>query len=246
VQYEEHLQRYAFAARLLAPGARVLDAGCGVGYGAAHLSAAGAGAVFAVDRDEGALADARRLYGDRDIHWVREDCQTLEQVGAEAPFDLIVNLENLEHLPEPERFLARAARLLAPHGTLVTSVPDRVGVNRLRGAGADAAGPNPFHFREYTAAEFRDLLERYFGRVTLSFQTLDPADRMDWEPVVRAQWHNPAARVGRGIQRLLGRPVASLDELLGPHRYRIVSEDPGDARTITLLAVCTAPTGRVV
>ena len=37
----EHLARYAFAARL-ARGKRVLDAGCGAGYGAAELARIGA------------------------------------------------------------------------------------------------------------------------------------------------------------------------------------------------------------
>jgi SAM-dependent methyltransferase len=34
----EHIQRYEFAAARLPTGARVLDAGCGVGYGTAHLA----------------------------------------------------------------------------------------------------------------------------------------------------------------------------------------------------------------
>jgi len=38
-----HLAVYDFAARL-APGRRVLDLGCGTGYGSAHLLAAGAAA----------------------------------------------------------------------------------------------------------------------------------------------------------------------------------------------------------
>jgi SAM-dependent methyltransferase len=245
LQYEEHRQRYEFAARHLRSGSRVLDAGCGVGYGAAHLAGAGAGAVIAVDRSEEAIAAARRLYGDRGIHWVCEDCQTLEQTGGQGPFDLIVNLENLEHLSEPERFLGRAAMLLAPDGVLVTSVPDRVGVNRMRGAGADAASPNPFHFHEYTADEFRRLLGGHFERVEFAYQTLDPVERIDWEPALRLLWHNPAVRAGRWIQRVVGRRLPALDDLLGPHRYRITNEDPGDSRTVTLLAVCAAPRGRV-
>lgn len=242
-QYPEHLQRYDLAARRMCPGARVLDAGCGVGYGSAHLAGRGAGSVIAVDLSEEALVLARRHFGDAGVRWVRDDCQVLGEVSADGPFDLIVNLENLEHLPEPERFLARAARMLAPDGVLVASVPDRIGVNRLRGLAPDAPSPNPFHFREYTAAEFRALLAPHFGEVTLSYQTTDPIERMDLEPALLALWLNPAVRAGRWIQRVLRRrPVTGqLDRLLPPRRYRIVDEDPGDARVLTLIAECRRP-----
>ena len=46
--YYEHLARYMFAAAL-ARGRRVLDAGCGAGYGAALLASSGAHSVTAID-----------------------------------------------------------------------------------------------------------------------------------------------------------------------------------------------------
>src|SRR5688572_26991292 len=44
----EHLARYAWAAQLT-KGRRVLDAGCGLGYGSALLAGAGAGSVTGMD-----------------------------------------------------------------------------------------------------------------------------------------------------------------------------------------------------
>ena len=52
--YAEHLARY-FLASQLAAGRRVLDAGCGEGYGTAILAAAGAASVVGVDVDEPTL-----------------------------------------------------------------------------------------------------------------------------------------------------------------------------------------------
>src|SRR5450755_3241426 len=56
----EHLARYAFAARL-ARGKRVLDAGCGTGYGAAELVAS-ALLVVGADIAAEAVDFARRHY----------------------------------------------------------------------------------------------------------------------------------------------------------------------------------------
>jgi protein-L-isoaspartate O-methyltransferase len=53
----EHLARYTFAARL-ARGKRVLDAGCGAGYGSAELSLS-AHSVVGVDSAAEAVAFAR-------------------------------------------------------------------------------------------------------------------------------------------------------------------------------------------
>src|SRR4051794_26999689 len=60
----EHLARYAWATAL-ASGLRVLDAGCGLGYGAAMLAEAGAESVAAVDVAAEIVDVARDQVGDR-------------------------------------------------------------------------------------------------------------------------------------------------------------------------------------
>src|SRR4051812_31300791 len=54
----EHRARYAWATAAVA-GKRVLDAGCGLGYGSAALSEAGAASVVGVDVAEGVVEVAR-------------------------------------------------------------------------------------------------------------------------------------------------------------------------------------------
>src|SRR5215208_5162062 len=56
----EHMARYAFAARL-ASGKRVLDAGCGAGYGSAELAHA-AQTVVGIDVAAEAMDFAREHY----------------------------------------------------------------------------------------------------------------------------------------------------------------------------------------
>lgn len=241
--YAEHAQRYAFVAARTPAGAAVLDAGCGAGYGAALLADHGAGRVVAVDLAPEAIALARRHFDRPSIRWVTEDAHALEEAGRHGPYDVVCNLENLEHLADAPRFLARAAALLAPDGVLVTSTPSRAGVNRLRGMRPGAGSTNPFHVREYDAAEFRALLEPHFERVTLHHQTLDPIERMHWEPALVALWNEPFARLGRWAQRALrGVPVAErLGDLLPPRRWQILDADPGEGLVVTHLAECRGP-----
>ncbi len=241
--YPEHIQRYEFAARNLRPGGRVLDAGCGVGYGAAFLVDRGAGRVVAVDISREALEIARSQFHRSNVVWIEEDCLVLERAGQEQPFDVIVNLENLEHLSDPARFVSRAAGLLGSQGVFVCSTPDRIGINRLRGLRTGAGPANPFHAREYTTEELRALLEPRFASVELAYQTLDPIERMAFEPALAALWHNPASRVGRWAQRLLGRPAGTtrLEDLLPSKRWQILDRSPGEGMTVTLLAVCRGP-----
>lgn len=56
--FREHLDRYAFAAKCLEPGWRVLDAACGSGYGTELLCQAAA-AVTGLDVDPAAIEFAR-------------------------------------------------------------------------------------------------------------------------------------------------------------------------------------------
>jgi SAM-dependent methyltransferase len=242
--HAEHIQRYAFVVECMRPGARVLDAGCGSGYGSAYLADHGAASVVAVDISAEALAAARLHFDRPAIAWVAEDCHTLAAAAAHAPFDLICSLENLEHLAEPERFLDRVSRLLARGGTFVVSTPNREAMNRLRGLRGDAPSANPHHSREFSEEELRALLLGRFEEVTMRYQTLDPADRLAYEPALNALWTNPAMRLGRWLQRALGRPIAGrVEDLLPPRRYRILSEHPGAGLALTHIARCRVPRG---
>jgi SAM-dependent methyltransferase len=239
--YAEHEQRYAFAASFMPPGARVLDAGCGVGYGAALLADGGAQHVVAVDLSEAAVAIARKHFDRPTLSWIVEDCQVLSTARTHGPFDLIVNLENLEHLPDAAAFLRGACGLLTPAGILVTSVPNRIGCNRIRGLGPHDPSPNPYHVREYTLAEFETLLRPHFGAVSLHAQTYDPIEQMEYEAMLALTWRDPLLRLSRMLRRIAGRPVAAWPDALPPPRWQILDADLDDARVITNIAVCHDP-----
>src|ERR1051326_780983 len=80
----EHLARYAFAARM-AQGKRVLDAGCGAVYGSAELARI-AFSVVGVDLAAEAVDYARAQYPLPNLRFEQASCTALPH--ADASFDL--------------------------------------------------------------------------------------------------------------------------------------------------------------
>lgn len=162
----EHRSRYRFAARL-ASGKRVLDAACGVGFGARMLAEAGARQVVGVDLSNEALAEARATSVGRPPLLTQADLEHLPFPS--ASFDLVVSMETIEHVAQPEQVVSEFARCLVAGGTLVLSTP-----NRLYRPGPDGRPRNPYHLREYAPEELERLLEPWF-EVALYGQVVDQA-----------------------------------------------------------------------
>ena len=229
--YGNHICRYAFAADLLAgrPHARVLDAACGVGYGARALAEALPGArVVAVDRDEAALAVARGQFAHDRVTVLADDCYTLAAAATHGPYDAVVSFETLEHLAEPARFLSAVRGVLAPGGTLVVSTPNQ------SVTGFETPDDWSFHEKEYTAAELTALLAGHgFDAADLFGQRVTPIGQLRSE--VRGELHalasNPLARVGSAVQRVLRRHP----------RRAVLPEQPSDFEVApTTGAACAA------
>lgn len=155
----EHLARYMFAARL-ASGKRVLDAGCGAGYGSAELART-AQRVIGIDRAAEAVAFAREHYQAGNLEFQKASCAALP--FANAAFDLVVAFEIIEHLDAWREFLLEVRRVLAPAGQFLVSTPNRLYYKESRGA----TGANPFHVHEFDFDEFRRELKLFFPHVSM-------------------------------------------------------------------------------
>lgn len=132
-------------------GARVLEAGCGEGYGAA-LIAAEARAVIAVDYDALTAGHVARRY--RQLAAVRANLVHLPVV--DASIDVVVGLQVIEHLWDQPRFLDECARVLRPGGALILSTPNRLTFSPGWVPGTPPL--NPFHTRELSPSELASLL----------------------------------------------------------------------------------------
>lgn len=151
----EHVARYAMAAGSCR-GRRVLDVACGEGYGSAMLAAAGAAAVVGVDISAEAVALARARFGREGLEFRSGDAAELPKLlFDQAPFDLIVSFETIEHLADARPFLEGLRRLLAPGGAILISAPN----DEAAGAEAD----NPFHRCAYTLEGFCAATEAVLG-----------------------------------------------------------------------------------
>ena len=149
----EHFARYWWATPL-AYGRRVLDAGCGVGYGTVMLAEAGATETVGIDVSSEAVraADAGQRAG---ASFLEGDLRALPFDAGR--FDLVVCFEVIEHVDEQDTVIRELVRVLAPDGIIAMSSPNR-----------DVYVPgNPHHVREYVPDELRDALARHFVQVEL-------------------------------------------------------------------------------
>jgi SAM-dependent methyltransferase len=156
--FRRHLAVYEWiGARVI--GGHVIDMACGEGYGSEVLSRAAA-SVIGVDANPEAHEHARLRYQRQNLRFERGLVETHGDAGA---FDAVVFLQTIEHVHDPVAVLGHFRSLLAPGGVAYVSTPNLL---TLAPPGAEKSC-NPWHIKEYRAAEFRALCETAFDRVQL-------------------------------------------------------------------------------
>lgn len=148
--YHEHITRYLFASQITA-GKKVIDIGCGVGYGSQRLGELGAAAVHAFDLSEAAIAHAKIHYAHPNVHF---EVANAEDFDVDRKFDVAVCFELIEHVPNPRAVMRNIKKALGEKGILIMSTPRALEQKRTH-----------FHEHEFGLAEYVDMIREFFDVV---------------------------------------------------------------------------------
>jgi 2-polyprenyl-3-methyl-5-hydroxy-6-metoxy-1,4-benzoquinol methylase len=162
LNFQNHFNVYKFLEQL-AKDKDVLDIGCGLGYGTAHLHAI-AKTIVGIDISRSAIRFASRRYPSTqtlvmDAQFLRMPLKSI---------DLAISTENFEHLSDQEQSLREVVKVLRPQGICFIATPNR----------NVSMETNRYHTHEFTASELKALLSRYFNEVEVwpsMLQSPDPA-----------------------------------------------------------------------
>jgi SAM-dependent methyltransferase len=171
---------------------RVLDVGCSTGYLAERMQKQGS-TVVGLDVDERSAELARQFC---EAVYVG-DVETMELPFEQGTFDVIVCGDLIEHLRDPQAFLARIRPYLRPEGRLVLSTPNianwamRIGLlfGRFRYTEWGILDSTHTHF--FTRKTLRECLEAAGYRVVVFDYTV-PVPVLSTPPVEAV-----AHRIGR-------------------------------------------------
>lgn len=147
-----HESIYAFGERF-ARAARVLDAGCGTGYGSARLARFGARQVTGVDRDPRSIRFATRHYRGPRLDFRVADLDTLALDPGSV--DFVVSSNVLEQLQRPARVVRELFGALVRGGRALVAVSAIV--DELTRARSQAI---PYHASNLEVGEWVELFQR--------------------------------------------------------------------------------------
>jgi SAM-dependent methyltransferase len=236
VNLVRHRVAHLYAIRRVRGSRRVLDVGCGTGYGSAMV-ASRVGEVVGIDSSEEAVARAKARHRLDNLEFV-----TMPATGLSFPddsFDAVYSVHVLEHIQDVELHLSEVVRVLRPGGRFVVATPNRLTYS------PDGLH-NVFHVREYDPGELEALLAAFFRVVEITglHAGLDLALRpevQDYEFSARIKALRTALKdeeVRRFIEEwLVEDGFEGFDaSVVGPHSFPISPKSI--ATSLDLLATC--------
>jgi SAM-dependent methyltransferase len=154
---EDHMARYRFASQFVRDK-RVIDIGCGEGYGSNVLAVSGAASVLGADADPEIIKHAAQTYS-----LPRFVVMDATATGLpDAQFDIAICFEVWHHLDRHERLLPEIRRILKPGGLLICSVPN-----------SKVIYLNPFHRKMFTPFYRRDFTRSAIEKVCRGYFSIE-------------------------------------------------------------------------
>ena len=157
----EHQARYDFASQYV-KDKTVVDCACGDGTSTA-IFASTARAAYGFDVSLESVKAAQKANKSERAVFEHADATTLPVKDRFA--EVFVSLETIEHIQKDTEYLDEVVRVIADEGVFVCSTPDRDVYSP--GNTLSSKPWNQFHVREYSAAEFSQMLRDRFETVQL-------------------------------------------------------------------------------
>lgn len=142
------------------PADTVIDVGCGDGAGATAFLAQQGAEVLATDVDQSVLDITRRRLQNspaRAYETILSDSNPLPIDDHRA--SRVVCMEVMEHVPDPERFMAELVRIGQPGAKYLLTVPDPASENVQKAVAPEIYWQEPNHLRIFSHDAFSDLVE---------------------------------------------------------------------------------------
>ena len=154
-----HKKAYLYA-RPFCKGKRILDYGCGNGYGS-FLLAGTSLHVTAVDINPEIIRACQQKYQRPNLSFqLVEPGKTTNFPG--SSFDVVVSFQVIEHVHDVTGYLNQLKQVLKDDGVLMITTPNRK--HRLYPLQKPS---NPYHLREYGLRQLREQLNSLFKHVTI-------------------------------------------------------------------------------
>jgi len=154
VLFQRHLAAYKFIAKYIKAETKILDAGCGEGYGSDFLSTK-CRKIVGVDIAIETIENARRRYRQDNLEFLVTNSTNL--CFPDNIFDVVCSFQVIEHIEDYQRYLGELKRVLVPHGFIILSTPNKI----------TSPPGNPYHIKEFYPDELTRTMQEYFSKCEL-------------------------------------------------------------------------------
>ncbi|WP_053150567.1 bifunctional 2-polyprenyl-6-hydroxyphenol methylase/3-demethylubiquinol 3-O-methyltransferase UbiG [Pseudomonas sp. P97.38] len=140
-------------------GDTLLDVGCGEGVATLFAMRQGASVIFTDSEQDKVRELARQVEAQATAPFLGLVSNSLPLPLADGCANKVVCMEVLEHIDEPEPFMAELVRMGRPGAQYLLSVPAPVGEHLQRGIAPASYFQAPNHVQVFTAERFAALVE---------------------------------------------------------------------------------------
>ncbi len=148
VIFQRHLIAYKKAAELVKKN--ILEIGCGEGYGIKELLPK-VKKYICIDKYESNIN-----FKSEKLTFIKSEVPPLDKIKSDS-LDFVVTFQVIEHIEDDKFFVEEIFRVLKPGGKLILTTPNK----------AMTLSRNPWHVREYTNSEMKEILSVAFTNIKI-------------------------------------------------------------------------------